>query len=149
MTESPPTSINLERAAHKKLHTLRTELREKYLDRVLHLYRREHLLLSEIAQIIPVSPDTIASWIAIFGGLKPVPRREQIDMTSKKSIPRLSAEAEDSKDRQIRALLKEIKELKKESKKDRIRADLYQEMIRIAEDRFNIEIVKKPGAKQS
>lgn len=126
-----------------------TELREKYLDRVLHLYRREHLLLSEIAQIIPVSPDTIASWIAIFGGLKPVPRREQIDMTSKKSIPRLSAEAEDSKDRQIRALLKEIKELKKESKKDRIRADLYQEMIRIAEERFNIEIVKKPGAKQS
>ena len=49
----------------------------------------------------------------------------------------------------MRALLKEIKELKKESKKDRIRADLYQEMIRIAEDRFNIEIVKKPGAKQS
>ena len=84
---------------------------------MLHLYRREHLLQSEIAQIIPVSPDTIASWIATFGGLKPVSRREQINMASKKSIFQLSAGAEDSKDRQIRALLKEIKELKKESKK--------------------------------
>jgi hypothetical protein len=26
VTESPPTSINLERAAHKKLHTLAAEL---------------------------------------------------------------------------------------------------------------------------
>jgi hypothetical protein len=31
VTESPPTSINLERAAHKKLHTLLTGLHSQWI----------------------------------------------------------------------------------------------------------------------
>lgn len=55
-----------------------TELREKYLDRVLHTsIAASILLLSEIVQIIPVSPTSIAPWIAIFEDLNPFPEESR------------------------------------------------------------------------
>jgi transposase-like protein len=44
---------------------------------------------------------------------------------------------------------KQIQELKEELKRERHRADLWQEIIRIADKQLNIDIVKKFGAKQS
>ena len=42
-----------------------------------------------------------------------------------------------------------IKELEKELKREKLRADLWQKMVEIAENQLNIDIKKKYGAKQS
>jgi transposase-like protein len=42
-----------------------------------------------------------------------------------------------------------IKELEEELKRERIRADLWQKVVEIAEDQLDIDIIKKYGAKQS
>ncbi len=44
---------------------------------------------------------------------------------------------------------KQIKQLKEELKRERHRADLWQEIVKIADEQLKVDIVKKFGAKQS
>ena len=53
-----------------------------------------------------------------------------------------------STDRDLESLRKEIADLKNQLSKETLRADAYDEMINIAEKKFNIAIRKKAGAKQ-
>ena len=48
---------------------------------------------------------------------------------------------------EIKALKDEIGRLQAQLRRAEIRADLYDEMINVAEKQFNIPIRKKPGAK--
>jgi len=44
---------------------------------------------------------------------------------------------------------KQIKQLREELKRERHRADLWQEIVKIADEQLKVDIVKKFGAKQS
>jgi len=61
----------------------------------------------------------------------------------------LSTKLEMSNMKELSKKDKQIQELKEELKRARHRADLWQEIVRIADEQLNIDIVKKFGAKQS
>ena len=64
----------------------------------------------------------------------------------KQKLPSVSISSELPDD--VKALKAEISRLQKELAHESLRADAYNEMINIAEKRFNIPIRKKSGAKQ-
>lgn len=47
----------------------------------------------------------------------------------------------------IKELKEKIRQLEKELKHERLRADVYDELINVAEENFKIQIRKKAGAK--
>jgi hypothetical protein len=49
---------------------------------------------------------------------------------------------------EVQALQAEVVRLQSELKGERLRADAYDEMINVAESKFNISIRKKAGAKR-
>jgi hypothetical protein len=55
----------------------------------------------------------------------------------------------DSQSEEIKALRKEVLELKKQLYDETMRADFYDTMIDVAEEMFGIEIRKKAGTGQS
>ena len=64
--------------------------------------------------------------------------------------PKLQIEQEPLSDlpEDVQALQKEVLRLKKELKREKMRADAYDMMIDLAEDAFKIPIRKKSGAEQ-
>ncbi len=56
--------------------------------------------------------------------------------------------ATDSKSPEIQALEREIARLQAELERAEIKAELYNRMIDLAEEKFNIPVRKKSGAKQ-
>jgi len=47
-----------------------------------------------------------------------------------------------------RELRRKLAEMEKKLKNEKLRADFYEEMVNVAEDKFKISIRKKAGAKQ-
>ena len=66
----------------------------------------------------------------------------------KKQSSKSHGEASDTVPDEVKALKAEISRLKRELADESLRADAYNEMINVAEKRFNIPIRKKAGAKQ-
>ena len=48
----------------------------------------------------------------------------------------------------VKKLKEKIRQLEKELKHERLRADVYDELINVAEENFKIQLRKKAGAKQ-
>ena len=66
-----------------------------------------------------------------------------------KKIPAASEQVQEKEtNADCKALQQRIKELEAQLKKESIRADFYDEMINVAEAKFNIPIRKKAGTKQ-
>ena len=117
--------------------------RDLFYDRVIHLYYEEGLGNKKISQIIPINPSTVTTWIRNFANENP----QIVKMRRKKQkLPSVSISSELPDD--VKALKAEISRLQKELAHESLRADAYNEMINIAEKRFNIPIRKKSGAKQ-
>lgn len=93
-----------------------------------------------IARIIPVPEGTIQGWIIKFADDK------QEDRMSKKKISP-SAAPEDGAE-EVASLRRRVKEAEARARREKMRGDLYEKMIDVAEARFNIRIRKKAGAKQ-
>ena len=66
-------------------------------------------------------------------------RQSKSQSQSRPAVPR---------DKSIKTLEMEVTRLQSQLKHERLRADAYEEMIHVAESRFNISIRKKAGAKQ-
>lgn len=81
------------------------------------------------------SPTLLQQWIRIFA---PKPKLEEIPMNSPTSKER----------DEILALKRQLQQQSLELKKEKMRADFYEEMINVAEEMFNIPIRKKVGTKQ-
>ena len=126
-----------------------TEKPRLYHDKVIALYRDQHMGRRRIEKIIPVSNHTISRWIRNFVGENPEYRYQM----QKASTPKHEESAavkrqEKASQEEIKALKEELGRLQVQLRKAELRADLYDEMINVAEKQFNIPIRKKVGAKR-
>ena len=117
------------------------EKRKLYLEPALEL-RKAGFSCGHIAKIYPVSSETIRRWSIKFASDTP-------NTSPMKNIPVASEPVQEKeKSADVTALEQRIKELEAQLKKESIRADFYDEMINVAEAKFNIPIRKKAGTKQ-
>ena len=120
-----------------------------YYDEVMRLYFEEGLGSLRITHLVPVSRSTILRWIRNFVSENPEYRYQM----QKASTPKLVDSAADEQQKkatleEIKALKEELGRLKVQLQKAELRADLYDEMINVAEKQFNIPIRKKAGVKR-
>lgn len=125
------------------------ENQEKYYDEVIRLYFDEGMGSLRITHLVPVSRSTILRWIRNFVAENPEYRYQM----QKASTPKHDESAavkrqEKATQEEIKALKEELGRLQVQLRKAELRADLYDEMINVAEKQFNIPIRKKVGAKR-
>lgn len=122
----------------------RSEKRDKYYGVVTEMYFKEGATITAISRKISTPRSTIWDWICNFAA------ENCIEMASKKysrksaGSPANGSVAGDGEE----ALYEEIRCLREELKRERLRADLNEEIINVAEQKFNIQIRKKAGAKR-
>ena len=127
----------------------RTEKQRLYYDKVISLYRDKHMGKIAISRIIPVSEWTIQSWIRIFVAENPSYKSKRMKLMEerrKRKALEESLQSPPPQDKQ--SLQSEVVRLRKALREASMRADLYGEMIDVAEKQFNISIRKKAGTKQ-
>ena len=125
------------------MYKLHTEKQLRYFDEVIRLHYQEGMGEEKISRIIPVGHSTVSRWIAIFA------RENKIStalMRKKPSNPNQPSPARDPQD--VESLQSRIRELEAQLRHESLRADFYDEMINVAEAKFNIPIRKNAGAKR-
>ncbi len=130
--------------------------RNLYYDEVIRLYYQKGMSGCQISQILPIGTTAVSEWIRNFALNNPdneyvVMNKAQEFYKSESTKKTVSQEVktpslEESAD--IKQLQKEIAQLKKQLRNESMRADLYNEIINVAEKKFNISIRKKAGTKQ-
>ena len=127
----------------------RTEKQRLYYDKVIALYRDKHMGRKSIEKIIPVSNWTISEWIRTFVAENPSYKSERMKQAEERRKKKAVLESVDSPmPSDMNSLKAEVARLRKALKDESIRADLYNEMINVAEEQFKIPIRKKAGTKQ-
>ena len=113
------------------MYQLHTEKQRLYFNEVIRLHYEEGM-----------GEDRISRWIAIFAMEK---GRISKGTVMRKRKVKLEAQPQIEQDK---ALKKRVKELEARLLQAEIKAEAYDEMIKIAEARYRIPIRKKTGAKQ-
>ena len=127
------------------MYKLRTTKQLKYFDEVIRLHYEEGYGEDRIASILPVGHTTVSRWIAIFASQQgEVPRRNE----RAESMETKWKEGQSSPEDELRELRRSYAKLQLELRKERMRADLLDEMINVGESMFKVPIRKKAGAKQ-
>jgi len=122
---------------------IHTKKQKKYYDEVIRLHREYGYGEGRISRILPIGHATISRWIAIF-----VSENKEISVHMKKQKPDTAPVIGNTEVKDIKSLQTEINRLHSELKRESLRADAYEEMIRVAESKFNISIRKKVGVKR-
>ena len=125
----------------------RKEKREEYLGLVTEMYFNGGSSIAAISRKISTPSSTVRRWIRIFteeNCIEMVPRKHR----KRTDIKHVDPEAQTGSEDREKALLAEIKRLEMELKREKLRADLNDEIINVAEQKFNIQIRKKAGAKR-
>ena len=126
-----------------------TEKQRLYYDKVISLYRDKHMGRTRIEKIIPVSSWTISEWIRNFVAENPSYKSERMKQAEERRKKKAVLESVDSPmPSDMNSLKAEVARLRKALKDESIRADLYNEIINVAEEQFKIPIRKKAGTKQ-
>ena len=126
-----------------------TEKQRLYYDKVIALYRDKHMGRHQIEKIIPVSNWTISEWIRNFVAENPSYKSERMKQAEERRKKKAVLESVDSPmPSDMNSLKAEVARLRKALKDESIRADLYNEMINVAEEQFKIPIRKKAGTRQ-
>lgn len=125
----------------------RSQKREEYLETVMDLYFNRRMSMLAISKKLPLNYCTISKWISIFA------EETGIEMTQKKYKKHIEAkEVKETGKASVNGgekdLLAEIRRLEGELRREKLRADLNEEIINVAEQKFNIQIRKKAGAKR-
>ena len=122
--------------------------RDLYYEKAMKLYFQEGLRVTQISRALPISRPVLYKWIAIFAEQNP-------QMASMKGVKKVKKASRPSQETQTEELPKtvlelqaELKRLRAQLKKAEIKAEAYDELINVAEAKFNIPIRKKAGAKQ-
>ena len=127
----------------------RTEKQRLYYDKVIALYRDKHMGRKSIEKIIPVSSWTISEWIRNFVAENPSYKSQRMKQAEERRKKKAVLESVDSPvPSDMDSLKAEVARLRKALKDESIRADLYNEIINVAEEQFKIPIRKKAGTKQ-
>ena len=121
----------------------KSEKRDKYMSQVADMYFNSRVSIGVISKKLSIPPQTIWDWICIFA------EENGIDMGKAKLRNSITKqETAQFPESDIYALRDEIRRLEAELKRERMRADLNEEIIKVAEEKFNIKIRKKAGAKR-
>ena len=112
---------------------------EMYYEKVVEMHQKG-CSPSTISKKINLDPATIRRWIRNFATENNPSEHAMNDteVTDNKT-PRYPND--------IKELKEKIRQLEKELKHERLRADVYDELINVAEENFKIQIRKKAGAK--
>jgi transposase len=122
---------------------LQTKKQKLYYDEVIRLHLKYGYGEDRISKILPIGHATVSRWIAIF-----VAENKKKTLPMKQRKPATALIASDTQAADIAALQLEVIRLQAQLKQERLRADAYDEMIHVAESKFNIAIRKKAGAKR-
>ena len=123
---------------------LHTKKQLKYFKEVIKLHYEKGYGEDRISRILPIGHATVSRWIAIFtaeNNAKAVPMLK----TKIKLKTQPTATCQEIND--VKVLQAEVARLQAELQHERFRADAYDEMINVAESKFNVSIRKKAGAK--
>ena len=120
-----------------KYHTQKMEM---YYEKVVEMHQKG-CTTGTISKRFNLDQGTILRWIRNFAA-----------ENNPNALTMKSAEVTDSKMSEypddVKKLKEKIRQLEKELKHERLRADVYDELINVAEENFRIQIRKKAGAKQ-
>lgn len=126
-----------------------TPKQRQYLSTVLELYWQKGMSSEKISRYLGLGHTTVWRWISIFAGENPQTPPDMSKETPTQPPQSIAAQnATDSKSPEIQALEREIARLQAELERAEIKAELYNRMIDLAEEKFNIPVRKKSGAKQ-
>ena len=119
--------------------------KEMYFDEAIRLHFELGYGEDRIAEILPIGHTTAWRWIRKFAAENKVTTTPMARTKKARTAPESSdGEAKDD----IQSLKAELSALKDKLKQAEMRADLYDEMINVAEKKFKVEIRKKAGAKR-
>ena len=122
--------------------------RDLYYEKAMKLYFQEGLRVTQISRALPISRPVLYKWIAIFAEQNPqMASMKGVKKVKKVSKPSPESQAEELP-KSVLELQAELKRLRAQLKKAEIKAEAYDELINVAEAKFNIPIRKKAGAKQ-
>ena len=122
--------------------------REQYYDKAMQLYFEEGMCGTHICKVLPISRTILYRWIAIFAEENPqVASMKRVKAVNKAPAQSPEIQQEDLP-RDVQELQAELKKLRAQLNKAEIKAEAYDELINVAEAKFNIQIRKKAGAKQ-
>lgn len=128
----------------EKMYYLHAESQEKYFEDVIRLHK-SGCSNGAISRLLPVDKTTVSKWISIFvrekGQIMRVKRTEKLVDPDGLRVPEPSMD-------EMESLRRRVKELESQLLQTEIKAEAYDEMIRVAESKFGIPIRKKAGAKQ-
>lgn len=119
-----------------------TTKQKLYLEEVLRLHREKGYGEDRISRIIPIGHTTVSRWITKFATAN---QQNLVQMRKKESRVK---EVVTSEEKDLKALKGENARLQAQLRQAQLRADFYDEMINVAEAKFNISIRKKAGTKQ-
>jgi transposase len=120
-----------------------TKKQKLYFDKVIKLHYEKGYGEDRISRIIPIGHATVSRWLAIFASENDL---KSVQMQKRKlQSQRMPA---DSQSRDVESLQREVIRLQSELRHERLRSEAFDEMINVAESKFNIAIRKKVGAKR-
>ncbi|GHT71677.1 hypothetical protein FACS189455_4040 [Bacteroidia bacterium] len=122
---------------------LHTQKQRQYFKEVIRLHYEKGYGEDRISRILPIGHSTVSRWIAIFAAEK---GKKTVQMH--KTNPQKQPSTSTTQVKDIQSLQAEVSRLQAQLKHERLRADAYEEMIRVAESKFNIAIRKKAGVKR-
>lgn len=122
--------------------------REQYYDKAMRLYFEEGMCGTHICKVLPISRSILYRWIAIFVEGNPRVASMKRVKAVKKTTAQTPEVHQEELPRDVRELQAELKKLRAQLNKAEIKAEAYDELINVAEAKFNIQIRKKAGAKQ-
>lgn len=115
-----------------------------YYEEVIRLHEGEGYGVHKIAKILPIGHSTVWRWIRKFAAGNEVKTEAMSSTKRTRAVPAAS----DVGNGELQSLRAELSALRGRLRRAEMRADLYEEIISVAEKRFKVEIRKKAGAGQ-
>lgn len=122
--------------------------RTLYYEKAMQLYFEEGMHGTHICRVLPISRSLLYKWIGIFAEKNPQAAAMKRVKASRKIPGSSSRNQEEELPRSVVELQAELKKLREQLRTAEIKAETYDELINVAEAKFNIPIRKKAGAKQ-
>lgn len=105
--------------------------------------------IRDIASKTGVAKSAVHRWLSIFAEETLAPMKTKPSTPKRKlGVQAPEAKGLSSKSNELKKAEEKIARLEKELEEARLRADLYNEIINVAEQKFDIQIRKKAGTKQ-
>jgi uncharacterized protein YlxW (UPF0749 family) len=124
---------------------LQTKQQKLYYEEVIRLHKEYGYVAIRISRILPIGHTTVSRWLAIFAAEK---SKKFVQKEKTKTQSPAHPAPACTQVNEVRALQRDVSRLQSELKSANLRADAYDEMINVAESKFNIVIRKKAGVKR-